>query len=238
MRELLTLVLLLTLVTSTLAQNRKTMNPGTLPTGYWPIEKSQPIIDKTQSIRLAPDLAGLSAGERTAVEKLLKVGNIFQALYEKQRHPQALSAYEVLMQLDKKSSSPATQNLLSIYRLNQGPIASTLENKREAFLPVDPIQPGKNVYPWKITKEQIEAAVKGSKGLREEVLDLRTVVRAAELKNIRNDIDIVRKYPALKLFIPICSGVCGAPENAKRLICLHCSPPVAFADELFARNVS
>ena len=34
---------------------RKTQTPW--PAGYWPSEKSQPIIEKTQTIRLAPDLA-------------------------------------------------------------------------------------------------------------------------------------------------------------------------------------
>ena len=52
---------------------------GPLPTGYWPIEKSQPIIDKSQTIRLAPNLSQLSAGERKAVAKLLEVGKIFRA---------------------------------------------------------------------------------------------------------------------------------------------------------------
>ena len=50
--------------------------------GYWPLEKSQPIIDKTQTIRLAPDISHLSAGERKAVAKLIEVGEIFQKLYE------------------------------------------------------------------------------------------------------------------------------------------------------------
>src|SRR6185503_18724091 len=106
------------------------------PRGYWPLEKSQPIIDKSQTIRLAPDLSQLTAGERNAVEKLLEVGKIFQSLYEKQRHPEAGSSYSNLVQLDKRMGSTAsTQNLLTLYRLNQGPIATTLENKREPFLP-------------------------------------------------------------------------------------------------------
>lgn len=67
-----------------------------LPAGYWPASKSQPIIDKTQTIRLAPDLSTLSEGERKAVDKLLEAGKIFQKLYEQQLHAQALSSYERL----------------------------------------------------------------------------------------------------------------------------------------------
>src|ERR1044071_9755081 len=135
----------------------------TLPAGYWPLEKSQPIIEKTQTITLSPDLSKLSEGEKKAVAKLIEVGRIFQKLYEEQRHPQALSSYSALVELDKRTGSkPATQNLLTLYRLFQGPIAPTLENKREPFLPVEPLQPGTNVYPWGITKEEVEQFIKSS----------------------------------------------------------------------------
>src|SRR4051812_5263534 len=73
-----------------------------IPNGYWPLEKSQPIVEKTQTIRLAPDTSQLSAGERKAVEKLIQVGQIFQQLYELQRHPEALSSYRDLEQLTKR----------------------------------------------------------------------------------------------------------------------------------------
>src|SRR2546423_6270785 len=140
----------------------------TLPTGYWPLEKSQPLIEKTQTIRLTSDLSKLSEGERKAVARLIEAGQIFQKLYEEQRHPQALSSYRALVLLDKRTgSTPATQNLLTLDRLFQGPIATTLDNKREPFLPIDPSEPGKNVYPWGIKKEAIVPK-------RSELLDLRT----------------------------------------------------------------
>ena len=168
----------------------------TLPTGYWPLEKSQPLIDKTQTIRLTSDLSKLSEGERKAVAKLIEAGQIFQKLYEEQRHPQALSSYRALVQLDKRTAStPATQNLLTLYRLFQGPIATTLDNKREPFLPVDPLKPGKNVYPWGITKDGIDPK-------RSELLDLRTAVRYATAENLRDDIATLNKYPALQTLHP------------------------------------
>jgi hypothetical protein len=103
------------------------------------------------------DLSKLSDGEKKAVAKLIEAGQIFQKLYEEQRHPEALSAYRALEQLDKRTgSTPATQNLLTLYRLFQGPIATTLENKREPFLPVDGTKPGKNVYPWGISVNVVE----------------------------------------------------------------------------------
>src|SRR5215217_345788 len=168
----------------------------TLPAGYWPLEKSQPLIDKTQTIRLSGDMSKLSEGERKAVAKLIEVGNIFQKLYEEQRHPNALASYRALEQLDKRTgSTPATQNLLTLYRLFQGPIATTLENKREPFLPVEPSQPGKNMYPWGITKEEIKEPGK-------DILDLRTVVHFATPKNVGDDIAKLGKYPTLQTLHP------------------------------------
>jgi hypothetical protein len=168
----------------------------TLPAGYWPLEKSQPLVDKTQTIRLTSDLSKLSEGERKAVTKLIEAGQIFQKLYEEQRHRQALSSYRELVQLDKRTgSTPATQNLLTLYRLFQGPIATTLDNKREPFLPVDPLQPGKNVYAWGITKEAIDPK-------RSDLLDPRSVVRYATADNLRADIATLNKYPALQTLHP------------------------------------
>ncbi len=136
--KIVAFVLVLGVFAFAFAQTGSRMQPNqNLPAGYWPPEKSQPIIDKTQTIRLAPDLSQLSVGEKKVVAKLLEVGKIFQSIYEDQRHIQALSSYRDLVALDKRTgSTAATQNLLTLYRLNQGPIATTLDNKREPFCPV------------------------------------------------------------------------------------------------------
>jgi hypothetical protein len=187
----------------TFAQTGSRMKLENLPLGYWPLEKSQPIIDKTETIRLAPDLSQLTAAERNAVEKLLEVGKIFQSLYEEQRHPEALSSYRDLIQLDKRMGSPAfTQNLLTLYRLSQGPIATTLENKREPFLPGEGIQPGKNVYPWGVKKEAIDADLAAHPDQRDRILDLRSVVRSATQENLSEDLLKLKKYAALATLHP------------------------------------
>ncbi|MEP6707112.1 MAG: zincin-like metallopeptidase domain-containing protein [Pyrinomonadaceae bacterium] len=173
------------------------------PLGYWPLEKSQSIVDKTQTIRLAPDLSHLTSGERKAVSKLLEVGKIFQRLYELQRHQQALFAYDQLAQLDKQTgSTQATKNLLALYRLNQGPIATTLENKREPFLPVEPTVPGKNVYPWGVKKEEIETFLAVHPEQRDKIMGSRTVVRIANSLSAESDLRSVRKYPVLDTMHP------------------------------------
>jgi zincin-like metallopeptidase len=202
-RLLIVLILFSSFSVDAMAQSksRKSMN-NDLPPGYWPLEKSQPIIDKTQTIRLATDLSHLSAGERKAVEKLIEVGKIFQGLYEKQRHPEALASFAALARLDKQMGSPATQNLLALYRLSQGPIATTLENKREPFLPVAGVEPGKNVYPWAAKKEAIDALLAANPDRRKVILGLRTVVRAATLKNLAQDLLTIKRYPVLNTLHP------------------------------------
>src|SRR6476659_7775432 len=83
MSKLVAITLILFIVSISLAQTNSGMKPQpNASSGYWPIEKSQPIIDKTQTITLAPDLSQLTAAERIAVDKLLEVGQIFQKLYE------------------------------------------------------------------------------------------------------------------------------------------------------------
>lgn len=197
----------------------------TLPAGYWPLEKSQPIIEKTQTITLSPDLSKLTDGEKKAVAKLIEVGRIFQKLYEQQRHPEALSSHRALEQLDKRTgSTPATQNLLTLYRLFQGPIATTLDNKREPFLPVEPTKPGKNVYPWGITKEAVDQK-------REDLLDLRTVVRYATAQNLKDDVAKLNKYPALQTLHPgLLAQLQRTTPAATQLYSVPYS--VAYADDL------
>jgi hypothetical protein len=118
------------------------------PAPTWTAAQTKEILDKTLPIRLAPDLAHLTAGERTAVAKLIEAGRIFQELYEEQRHHQALAAKGRL----RAGSSEAT-----LYRLFNGPIATTLDNRVVPFLPVSSAPPGKNVYPLDLTEAEYEA---------------------------------------------------------------------------------
>src|SRR5260370_1038665 len=110
MRKLFVVLTLPILLGYTSAQTGSRMSSSNaLPVGEWPPEKSQPIIDKTQTIRLAPDLSQLSQGERNAIAKLLEAGQLFQNIYEEQRHRQARLSHGRLLQLEDQNS-PATQN--------------------------------------------------------------------------------------------------------------------------------
>jgi len=237
MKQILTLLLLFTtFVAYVPAQTaaRKTAS-GTLPNGYWSLEKSQPIIDKTQTIRLAPSLSNLSANERRAVEKLNEVGKIFQGLYEIQRNPQAGDARRALEQLDKQTnSSAAAQNLLTLYRINQGPVASTLDYKSELFLPLKqaPTAAG-GMYPADSTKEEIDAFLKANPEKRDSILASRTLVRRLTAANLQRDLSKLRHYPVLDTLHPNLKNelqISLKKPNAKAFYAVSYS--VAYADEL------
>lgn len=167
-----------------------------LPKGYWGIEKSQPVIDKTQTIRLAPDVSGLSAGEKAAMRKLFEAGAIFQELYELQRDSQSVAARRVLEQLDGKNSSAATRNLLNIYRINQGAVGTTIDGKREPFLPIQPQASG-GMYPADSTKAEIDAFLAANPDKQSSILGSRTIVRRATNANLKMDLATLKQFPVL-----------------------------------------
>ncbi len=222
------------LVVGSLGMSVSAQGDRRMPPGYWPLAKSQPLMEKTQTIRLAPDLSHLTAGERRAVELLLQVGQLVQTIYENQRHPQAVSALRALQALDRRLGGAAeTRNLLDLYRLNQGPITTTLENKREPFLPVDGPSAGANFYPWGIKREEIDAYLTAHPDQRDSLMHLRTVVRRATAENLRRDLGKLRQYPVLDVLHP------GLRANWEQRVlhldakALYAAPySVAYADEI------
>ncbi len=218
MKNLLTLMLVFALAACALAQGeqrRKTPEtaPSALPEGYWSLEQSKALVDKTQTVRLSPDLSHLTEGERRAVAKLLEVGQIFQELYEEQRHAEAEQSYKRLRRLHELRGDPTpTQNLLTLYRLFQGPIATTLDNRREPFLPVDVLWPGKNIYPSRMTKGEMEEFLAAHPEKRASILDARTVVKRADANNLRGDLSVLKHYPALSTLHP------GLQQELERLL--------------------
>jgi hypothetical protein len=168
------------------------------PRAVWPPAKVQAIIERTARTRLAPDLSHLTAGERTAVAKLLQVGLIFQDIYELQRHSGALVARAAL----EKATDPRSRDLLTLYRLYQGPIATTLENTREPFLAIDPAPPGKNVYPPDLTEKEFQAFVGAHPEDRAALTHLRHVVRRADAATLERDLATLTRHPVLDVLHP------------------------------------
>jgi len=172
-----------------------------LPAGYWDADRSQPLLDRTLEVTLAPDLTALPANERDAVQRLLEAGEILQRIYEAQKHPQALEALDALNELITTESPVALDHLQQLYRLFKGPIATTLENERLAFLPVRPETPGKAVFPEGIGAAEVRSFVDAGPD-RDAILADRTVVRRATLGNLRQDIAALQDYPVLGTLHP------------------------------------
>lgn len=174
-----------------------------LPPGYWSEAQSAEILAKTATIRLDTSLDGLTDAERSAMPELIAVGKLMQELYERAKHAEAARAYNDLAALHERLGKPtATRNLLDLYRLFQGPIAATLDNRREPFLPVAPQTPGRNVYPADATREQIEKFLAAQPSRRDELLDGRSVVRRATRENIAADLATLDRFALIRELHP------------------------------------
>ncbi len=169
-----------------------------LPDGFWGLEQTQPILDTTMRVTLEPDLSHLRAAEFQALEELLAAGQIMHALYEKQRHRGAAASMAVLHELHAASGqSVETQNLLDLFYLSKGPIATTLDNVRGPIVPTDAEQPGKNVYPFGLTKPEIDEFLAAHPEKVAEIKGLRTVVRRSTEANLATDLAQLDDYPAI-----------------------------------------
>jgi hypothetical protein len=183
------------------------------------------ILDKTQTIRLAPDISHLSEGERLAVRNLIEVGRTFQNIYEDQRHRAALAIRSRL-----QAGSPEA----TLYRLFNGPIATTLDNERVPFVPVDEAPPGKTVYPWDLGREEFEAFLTANPDRRDELTHLRSVVRRADAESLARDIATLDRYPVIDHLHPDLKPrlrqLAARPDRSQ----LYAVPySVAYADQMF-----
>jgi hypothetical protein len=169
-----------------------------LPAGYWPAEESRKILDKTLVYRLESDLSTLTPGERRVLGSLVEVGKILDDLHDLQVHHQALSARKELRRLHAELGQPSrTKDLLELDELFQGPIATTLENDLVPFLPVDPWNEGKNVYPWNISRDEVESFLETHPDERPSILGLQTAVRRATAANLKRDLATLDRRPVL-----------------------------------------
>ena len=174
-----------------------------VPDGFWDLKETEAILEATQRVELAPDLSGLTPAERGALDELLAAGRIMNSLYERQKHRSAASAKQKLLDFYEASEgSEEATNLLDIYYLSKGPIATTLDNVREPILPAEPEQPGKNVYPFGMTREEIDAYLAANPAKVDELKALRAVVRRATRENLVADLMRLNDNPAVDSLHP------------------------------------
>ncbi len=207
-----------------------------LPDGYWTESEADEILDQTIELRLDVDLSGLSESERAAVKKLIAAGVILQRLYEDSLHNQALSSYEDLQILHAQLGQPdQTEKLIRLYRLFNGPVATTLENERLTFLPVMNELPGRNVFPVDATREEIEQFVAAHPEAKNSLLGLRSLVRRATPENLDRDLSVLARHPTLATLHPLFrehTQMLAASDNRNTFYSVPYS--IAWSEELFA----
>ncbi|MGQ0508755.1 MAG: NUDIX hydrolase, partial [Myxococcaceae bacterium] len=160
-----------------------------------PDEKVKTALAQTQTLRLHSERSTLTPGEQTALFHLLKVGALFQELYEDQCHPDAAA-------MRRKLVKSPNADIQSLWRVAQGPVYTTVDNRREAFLPVRPETPARNVYPPDVTREELEVYLTAHPAERALLLDEHTVVRRTTRENLRRDRQALARSAVLAFLHP------------------------------------
>ena len=192
---------------------------GIAPT--WDGARADAVLSRTQRLHLAPDMSALSEGERAAVRELLQAGERMERLYEQQRHPQALASAAYLQ------AHPELTRERDLFRLNSGPIASTLDNTREPFLSVAPEAPARNVYPQGATQATLDAFMTAHPDRRADIMDDLTVVMAATPENRAHALMVLDHHPVLDTLHP---GLRARLQSEETYLSVPYS--VAYADDL------
>ena len=168
----------------------------TLLAGAWSDEQIQAIASKTLQVHLPLVPGALSAAERAAAAELLAAGERLHEVYLRQLHHQAIAARDVL------ARQPELSGLAALFRVMNGPIATTLENQRVPFLGVDPETPGRNVYPRGTTRAALDAHFAAHPESRAELLGARSIVQAATPENVRQVVATLDEHPVLDVLHP------------------------------------
>src|SRR5690606_27449723 len=130
-----------------------------------------------------------------------QVGEVMQRVYETSRHPRAAAVRQHLASVEvDPSEAERLEQLRTLYRLFQGPIATTASGDHEPFAPVSPYEPGRNVYPSGVDAEALSRWAASNPGAG--ILDVRTVVRQRTLESLTFDRAVRNDHPVLQVLHP------------------------------------
>jgi hypothetical protein len=189
--------------------------------GAWSASQVQAIADKTLQVHLPLVPGALRPAERAAAVELLAAGQRLHDVYLRQLHPQAVAARDAL------ARHPELAGHAALFRVMNGPIATTLDNQRVPFLGVEPEAPAKNVYPRAATRTALDAHFAAHPETRAELLSSRSVVQAATPDNVRHALATLDAHPALDVLHP---GLRARLTNAVAYMAVPYS--VAYADDI------
>jgi hypothetical protein len=204
-----------------MAQNSTQSSDAAILAGAWTPAEARTLAAKTLEIRLPLVEGGLTTAEQRAALELIAAGERLHELYLLQNHHEALAAERAL------ASRPSRQDLADLFRLMRGPIATTLDNERVAFLGVDPELPGKNVYPLDATRAALDAFLAAHPERSADLLHPRFVVQNATPENVERVLATLDTHPALDTLHP---GLRERIERADTYLGVPYS--VAYADDI------
>ena len=200
---------------SRLRRRRRTLAPAEMTA----------ILQKTATLRLAPDLSHLTAGERAAVNHLLQVGGILQRLYEEARHPSAERERHRLLDeartaAGRRALPSPTPRASSASSRARSPPPSTTGASRSS--PSRRRRRGRTSTPPASPPPRSRPSSPPIRQERPSILGERTVVRRATAEALAADLDTLQRVPLVAGLHPFLAGKLAALAE-------HPDPQVLYA---------
>ncbi len=158
---------------------------------------------------------------------MIEVGHIFQKLYEEQRHPEALSSYRALEQLDKKHRLD-TRHAEPADALSSVPGTNRDDTRKQTRT----VSSGRSIEARKerVSVGNHEGSHRSRNAQTFSICGLSFVTRSA--KNIQEDIAKLNKYPALQTLHPKLLAELQRLQPAAKRSVYSVPYAVAYADDL------
>ena len=158
-------------------------------------------VAKFKSVDMPFDAAGLSAREKSLVEKLVEASHYFEYIFWRQLDPEALFLYQQLASFNGPQSANARRYIFinasrfDLLEDNQ-PFVCTQEEAAAHGGHCPPMYPGRGFFPQGLTRDQVERYVAQHPDKKSAIYDSQTVVRRKG-----NDLETVPYHVAYRSFL-------------------------------------
>ncbi len=120
---------------------------------------------KWRPVKMPFNSSGLSAKERSLVEKLVEASRYIEDIYWRQSDPDALVLYGSL----QGSTNPADEKLRHYIFINASRFDLLEDN--QPFVGSEPMPPGRGFYPTGLTRGEIDAYIKAHPDKKAQIYD-------------------------------------------------------------------
>ncbi|MGZ4822480.1 MAG: Zn-dependent hydrolase [Terriglobales bacterium] len=158
-------------------------------------------VAKFKSVDMPFDAAGLTAREKSLVEKLVEASHYFEYIFWRQLDPEALFLYQQLASANRPQSANARRYIFinasrfDLLEDNQ-PFVCTQEEAAAHGGHCPPMYPGRGFFPQGLTRDQVERYVAQHPDKKSAIYDSQTVVRRKG-----NDLETVPYHVAYRSFL-------------------------------------